>query len=148
MPNGPLPAPLAEFLSIPRPAVIGTVRPNGTPTTTPTWYEWNDGSVLLSMVAGSPREQNVRANPSVALTVLGDDWYDHVSLRGPVVEIRPDEGLVDLDRLSYAYWGEPYTKRELVCVSVIVEVQRWHAWGAPREMATAREGGSVERSDA
>jgi PPOX class probable F420-dependent enzyme len=147
MPKGPLPPALVEFVETARPAVIGTVRPNGTPTTTPTWYEWHDGHVLLSMVTGGPREQNVRANPSVALTILGEDWYDHVSLRGPVVEIRPDEGLADLDRLSQRYWGEPYPKRELVCVSVIVEVQRWHAWGTPRENAIASDPGSAERGD-
>lgn len=129
MPRGSLPPELIEYLRAPRPAVVSTVRPDGTPATTATWYDWDDGRLLLSMTAASPRTRNVRVNPHVALTVLGDSWYDHVSVSGPVVELRDDEGLADLDRLSLRYWGEFYPKRELVCVSALVAVDRWHSWG-------------------
>jgi PPOX class probable F420-dependent enzyme len=129
MPRGPLPPELVEFLRPARPAVVATVRPDGTPATTATWYDWDDGRLLLSMTAGSPRTRNVRATPEIALTVLGENWYDHVSVSGPVVELRDDEGLADLDRLSLRYWGELYPKRELRCVTALVEVARWHAWG-------------------
>jgi len=81
-------------------AVVGTVQPGGSPATTPTWYGWEDGRVLLSMVASSPRARNVRNDPRVSLTILGESWYDHVSLLGRVVELRDDPELKDLDRLS------------------------------------------------
>ncbi len=56
-------------------------------------------------------------------------FFPPTSVSGPVVELRDDDGLADLDRLSLRYWGEPYPKRELRCVTALVEVARWHAWG-------------------
>lgn len=131
MSTGPLPPELEVFLRGPRPAVIGTVRPDGSPATTATWYEWQDGTLLLSMVTTSPRARNVRRNPHVSLTVLGDSWYDHLSLYGSVIELRDDPQLADLDRLSMRYYGSSYPKRGLDCVTALVRVERWHAWGNP-----------------
>ena len=131
MPKGPLPPELVAYLREPRPAVVATVRPDGTPATTASWYDWDDGRLLLSMVATSARTRNVRANPHVAVTVLGESWYDHVSISGPVAELRDDVDLADLDRLSLRYWGTLYPKRELRCVTALIEVGRWHAWGNP-----------------
>lgn len=136
MPSSPLSPELVPFVRAPRPAVIGTVRPDGTPSTTATWYEWQDGRVLLSMVADGPRLRNVRHSPGISLTVLGEDWYDHVTLLGRAVAFEDDSDLDDLDRLSRRYRGEPYPKRHLRCVSVTMEVERWHSWGDP-QAATA-----------
>jgi PPOX class probable F420-dependent enzyme len=138
MPRGPLPPELVEFVKAPRPAVVATVDPDGTPATTATWYDWSEGRLLLSMTASGPRTRNVRANPNIALTVLGDSWYTHVSIGAHVVEVREDDGLADLDRLAQRYWGEPYPKRELVCVTALAEVSRWHSWGDP----SAESGGA------
>lgn len=54
-----------------------------------------------------------------------------MTLLGYVVNTRPDTGLCDLDALSRRYTGEPYGKRQLECVTALVEIDRWHAWGAP-----------------
>jgi len=131
MPKAPLPPEFLPFVRAPRPAVLATVRPDGTPVTTASWFDWEDGRLLLSMKTTGPRIRNVRANPHVALTILGDSWYDHVSVSGTVVELRADEGLADLDRLSWRYEGKPYAKRHLECVTALVEVERWHCWGDP-----------------
>src|SRR3712207_2493271 len=129
MPRGPLPPELVDFLRPARPAVVSTVRPDGTPATTATWYDWDDGRLLLSMTAGSPRTRDVRASRSLALPVLGKDWDERGAVSGPVVRRRDEAGLADLDRLSLRYWGTPYPKRELRCVTALVEVASWHSWG-------------------
>jgi PPOX class probable F420-dependent enzyme len=132
MPQAPLPPDLQRFVRAPRPAVVGTVRPDGSPATTATWYEWDDdGTVLLSIVAGSRRARNVRNDPRISLTVLGKSWYHHVTLLGQVVELRDDPGLADLDRLSRRYFGKRYPNRELECISAVMEVERWHSFGDP-----------------
>jgi PPOX class probable F420-dependent enzyme len=112
-------------------AVVGTVRPDGTPVTTPCWYDWAAGRFTLSMGADGPRVRNLEHNPRVALSVLGDDWYDHVSLLGRAVEFRDDADLADIDALSQRYLGEPYDDRSYRGVTVIAEVERWHIWGNP-----------------
>ena len=131
MPRAPLPPELESFLAGPNAAVVATIRPDGSPVSTATWYEWQNGTVLLSMGATGPRLRNLRRDPRLALTVLGDSFYDHVSLLGHVVEIREDTELADIDRLSLRYLGEPYDDREYVGTSVVARVDRWHTWGSP-----------------
>ena len=42
------------------------------------------------------------------------------------MEIHDDEGLVDIDRLSQRYRGEPYRNRDRKRVSALIEPERWH----------------------
>ena len=66
----------------------------------------------------------------MTLTALdAGDWYTHVSLQGRVVEMKDDEVLVDIDRLSQHYRGRPYTNRQRGRVSAWIEIDRWHGWG-------------------
>jgi PPOX class probable F420-dependent enzyme len=132
VPAAPLTSGLLAFLAGPRQAVVGTVREDGSPVTTACWYGLrDDGRVLLSMDQDSHRLKHLRGEPRVALTVLGDNWYNQVSLLGRVVEIREDSALADIDALSLRYLGEPYEDRSYTGVSVLFEVDRWHAWGDP-----------------
>jgi PPOX class probable F420-dependent enzyme len=132
MPAAPLPAELVSFLAGPRRAVVGTVRGDGSPVTTACWYGLqDDGRILLSMDRDSHRLRHLRAEPRVALTVLGDDWYNQLSLLGRAVESRDDADLADIDALSQRYLGEPYDDRSYTGVSVLFEIERWHTWGDP-----------------
>jgi hypothetical protein len=87
------------------------------------------------MDAQGPRQRNLRSNPRVALTILGESWYDHVSILGRVVEFRDDPELVDLDALSMRYVGVVYEDRGIAPVSAIIEIERWHTWGDPGSQA-------------
>jgi PPOX class probable F420-dependent enzyme len=131
VPAGTPPPRVVEFLRAPNPAVIATVRPDGELHTVATWYLWeDDGTVLVNMDETRRRLAHVRADPRVALTVLDrESWYSHVSLIGRVRDIRPDPGLVDIDRLSQHYYGHPFRRRDSARWNATVEVERWHAWG-------------------
>jgi PPOX class probable F420-dependent enzyme len=132
MPAAPLPPELAAFLTGARRAVVGTVRDDGSPVTTACWYGLqDDGRILLSMDRDSHRLRHLRAEPRVALTVLGDDWYNQLSVLGRVVEIHDDPDLTDIDALAQRYVGEPYEDRSYTGVSVLFAVERWHTWGDP-----------------
>lgn len=132
MPKPPLPPHLREVLAKPNPAVIGTVRPDGTPHTVATWYLWEDGRVLVNMDEGRRRLEYLRRDPNVSLTVLdGDSWYRHITLRGRAT-LTEDDGLADIDRLSTHYMGAPYSQRDRGRVSAWIEVERWHAWNGGR----------------
>lgn len=131
MPRVPLPPELERFLAQPRPAVVATIGPDGSPVTAATWYDWVDGRILLTMDAAGFRVRNLRQDPRVALTVLGESWYTHLSLLGRAVEIHDDPDLADVDRLSLRYQGKPYDPRDWASASVLVDVERWHTWGDP-----------------
>ena len=129
MPEPPLPPDLDTFLARPNPAVVATLRPDGAPHTAATWYDWEDGRVLLNMEESRLRLKFLRRDPRVSLTVLDEkDWYKHVTLMGRVVSLEDDPDLVDIDRLSQRYRGAPYRIRDRKRVSAWVEVERWYGW--------------------
>jgi PPOX class probable F420-dependent enzyme len=129
MPTPPLPPELDELLRRPNPAVVATVRPDGSPHSVATWYLWDGERILLNMAASRARLAFLRAEPRLSLTVLdAESWYRQVNLDGRVVELVEDETLADIDRLSRHYGGEPFRHRDERRVSAWVEVERWHVW--------------------
>ncbi|KOX24246.1 PPOX class F420-dependent oxidoreductase [Nocardiopsis sp. NRRL B-16309] len=134
MSRPPLPAEAVDLLGRANPATVTTLRSDGAPVSTPTWYLWEDGRALINMDGGRVRLKHLRRDPRVSLTVLDrDDWYTHVTLLGRVAEMRDDEGLADIDRIARHYIGAPYPDRERGRVSAWIEVERWHGWGAMKD---------------
>jgi PPOX class probable F420-dependent enzyme len=131
MPRVPVPDDVDAFLREPHPAVVATLRPDGSPHTAATWYDWAEGRVLLNMEDSRLRLRFMRRDPHVALTVLGgaQGWYRHVSLLGRVVSIEDDDDLADIDRLARRYTGRPFHARDRKRVSAWMEPDRWHRWG-------------------
>ena len=78
-------AELDEFLIRPNPAVIGTLRPDGSPHTAATWYIWDDDRVLVNMDAWKGLTD---AQRKVLLSLMGT----YVDWTGPGhAEVRMDE---------------------------------------------------------
>jgi PPOX class probable F420-dependent enzyme len=125
-----LPDKLREFLAKPNPAVIATVRPDGQPISVATWYLLeDDGRILVNMDEGRKRLDYLRHDPRVSLTVLADgNWYSHLSVQG-VAELSDDPGLIDIDRISRHYTGNPYPTRDRLRYSARITVDHWHTWG-------------------
>ena len=96
--------PAEALLREPNPAVIATLKPNGAPHSVATWYLWEDGAGAGQHgLQPRPARSTCERDPRVSLTVLdAEDWYHHVSLRGRVVSLTEDEGLVNIDRLCPA----------------------------------------------
>ncbi|WP_030829733.1 PPOX class F420-dependent oxidoreductase [Streptomyces hygroscopicus] len=134
MSNPPLSEAAVTMLKKANPAVIATLRSDGRPVSTATWYLWDDGRILVNMDEGRKRLTHIRNDPRVTLTVLDDgNWYNHVSLIGRVVEIKDDTDLSDIDRLSRHYLGKGYPQRDRRRVSAWIEIDRWHGWGEHKE---------------
>ena len=137
MPEAPVPKDVSEFLTEPNIAVVATLNSKGAPHTAATWYDWEDGRVLLSMDNSRLRLRHLRNDPRVALTVIDtDDWYRHISLLGEVDEMHDDETLADIDRLARRYTGSDYETRDSPRVTAWVRIDRWHGWDASRTKTT------------
>jgi PPOX class probable F420-dependent enzyme len=129
MPSVPVPPEVSEFLARPNPAVIATLRPDGSPHSVPTWYDWEDSRALVNMDESRLRLAFLRRDPRAALTVLDDaSWYKHVSLICRVVSIEEDAELHGIDRLARRYTGKPFGNREAKRVSAWLVPDRWHGW--------------------
>ena len=139
MSKPPVPDDVVAMLRKPNPSVMTTLRPDGQPVSTATWYLWqDDGRVLVNLDEGRKRLEYLRNDPRVTLTVLdNENWYTHVSLIGRVNEIDVDPGLEVIDRLAHHYFGSEYPNRERTRVSVLIEVQRWHGWGGLKDNSQA-----------
>lgn len=138
MSKPPLPHAAVAMLKKPNPAVITTLRSDGQPVSTATWYLWDNGRVLVNMDEGRKRLGHMRNDPRVTLTVLDDsNWYTHVTVIGRAVEMSDDDGLADIDRLSRHYLGQQYARRDRGRVSAWIEVDRWHGWGSLRDSSQA-----------
>ena len=125
-----LPEAVRDFLEQPRVAVLADDA--RTPASTACWYELQDSRVLITMYATSRRLPNISRTPHVAMTILGEDPYQRVSISGPVIEMWDDPELEVMDRLSMRYTGEPWPERQ-GCVSALVAIERWHTYGVLSE---------------
>lgn len=133
MADPPVPAEIDAFLREANPAVIATLRDDGSPHTVATWYLWDAGRVLVNMDRARQRLAHLRRDPRVSLTVLGaEDWYRHVTLEGAAVSIEPDPELEGIDRLARHYTGDPFGTRDRTRVDAWIEVDSWHAWAGAR----------------
>ncbi|XVV08626.1 TIGR03618 family F420-dependent PPOX class oxidoreductase [Actinoplanes sp. CA-131856] len=129
----PLSAEATDILRGPNPAVLSLLRPDGAPFTTATWYLLEgERTILVNNQSNRVRLRHMRKDPRVALTVLAEDWYTHVSLIGRVVGIADDPELADIDRIARHYTKRPFEDRETPRSSVHIEIEQWHAWGALR----------------
>lgn len=138
MSTPPLPDEAVAMLRKPNPAVICTLRSDGQPISTATWYLWVDGNVLINMDEGRKRLDHLRDDPRVSLTVVdNENWYTHVTLIGRVVEISQDPDLANIDRLAQHYLGQEYPQRDRARVSGWIEIDRWHGWGSMKDSSQA-----------
>jgi PPOX class probable F420-dependent enzyme len=93
-------------------AHLATLMADGGPKVEPVWVELEGDLVLVATDAKSIKALNVERDARVALSVTAfDDPYDQLLVRGRVVEIRPDDDLVVLDRMSQKYLGAPFPRR-------------------------------------
>jgi hypothetical protein len=61
---------------------------------------------------GSKKGRALRARPQVGVAIVSTKTpWRWLSLSGRIVEIRPDEGLAFIDRMSQKYAGQAYERR-------------------------------------
>ena len=76
---------------------LTTVTAEGQPQTSPVWFLWDDGEILLYSRADTPRPANVRANPRVAASFDGDgEGGEVVSIEGEARIAREQASLADV----------------------------------------------------
>ena len=131
MPKLPLPPEADQLLRKANPAVIATIRKDGSPHTAVTWYEWDGRRILTNMDETRIRLEHMRRDPRVSLTVLdAQSWYRQLTVFGRVVEIRDDLDFADADQLSLRYTRQPWVDRGRHRVSADIALDGWYGWEA------------------
>jgi PPOX class probable F420-dependent enzyme len=131
MPLGPVPPSVSRFLAQPNFAVVASLRPDGSPHSVVTWYDWVDDRILLSMDKSRARLGYMRADPRITVTVIDrHDWYRHITLNAIIEDLRQDIGLADIDRLAHRYLNTAYMTRDRPRVTALARIDGWHGWDA------------------
>lgn len=130
MTKNELTEPIREFLRRPAPCIMATIGNHGQPVSVPCWFVLeDDDTIVLNIAEGRARIGHVEADPRVALTILGESWYQHVSLQGRVIDMHVDPDLSVIDRLSQYYTGKDYPVRDKKRVTQIFQIESVFAWG-------------------
>ena len=120
-----VPAELVDLLTGSTLGHVTVITPRGALLTHIMWIDYEDGRVLTSSRVGSAKGKALRADPRIAVSVVdrANPWR-WVSVSGRVVEIRPDEGLAFIDKLSRRYTGRDYMMRTMDREIFVIEAER------------------------
>ena len=91
-----------------------TLMKDGSPQSTPVWVEYDGTHVLVNSAIGRIKDQNVRRDPRVALSLTDpENPYRYLEIRGRVVEITQKGADELIDKLAFKYLGkEKYPFRQ------------------------------------
>ena len=99
------------FLDEVQPAIIGTIRADGSVQMNPIWYERREDELWLN--PATSRRWGTRLDPGARVTLLmvdpGNMWR-WVQIQAAVVEKTQAGGEDHIDRLSRRYLGRDYVK--------------------------------------
>jgi len=109
-------------------ASLATRMPNDEVQVTPVWVDVDNGTVLFNSARGRVKDQNVRRDPRVTLTLMDpDNPYRYMEIRGRVVDYTEQGADQHIDKLAKKYLGVdkyPYAKPGEVRVLYRVKPER------------------------
>lgn len=85
-------------------AHLATVMPDGSPQVSPVWMDLDGDVVRVNSAVGRVKDQNIRRNPNVALSIVDpENPYRFLLIRGQVVEITQYGADAHIDALAKKY---------------------------------------------
>jgi PPOX class probable F420-dependent enzyme len=129
---------LRNFLDEVMPAIVGTIRPDGSVQMNPIWYERRGDEIWLN--AASSRAWGRRLGSGTPVTLLFVDpanQYRWAQIQGEVLEKTGEGGAEHIDRLSKRYFGRMYGQHDPADPRLLVRVRPTRVTGTFREEAAA-----------
>jgi PPOX class probable F420-dependent enzyme len=91
-------------------ATLVTLREDGSPHTSITWIDAEDGLVLVNTAEGRRKARNLRRDPRASVLVTDPSFYRWISIDGTVEDtVGEPRALEHINQLSRRYDGEPWT---------------------------------------
>jgi PPOX class probable F420-dependent enzyme len=114
-------------------ASLATVMADGSPQVTPVWFDFDGSHLRVNSAKGRVKDQNMRRNGRVALTIVDpENPYRHIAIRGRVEDVTEAGADAHIDSLSKKYLGQDrYPNRRAGEVRVIYRIrpERVHTMG-------------------
>jgi PPOX class probable F420-dependent enzyme len=104
---------------------VTTLRPDGTPHSTPVWVDTDGENVIFNTAVGRVKERNIRRDPHVSLVVLPaeNQQAGYVSVTG-TAEISEEGAVEHINKLAQKYlgrekypWLQPGEQRVIVTIT-------------------------------
>jgi PPOX class probable F420-dependent enzyme len=110
MPTGEVPERYRDILASTALGHLATIGRDGRPQVNPVWFFSDGQHVSLSVKPETAKYRNLRANPTVAMSVSDLARPDrYVEIRGDVVEFELYETLAWVNQLARKYTGADFT---------------------------------------
>jgi len=107
-----IPVELLDLFAEPALGIVSYTTAAGQIVPFPMWVDYDGTHLLASSPMGSKKGRALRARPQVGVAIVSTKTpWRWLSLSGRIVEIRPDEGLAFIDRMSQKYAGQAYERR-------------------------------------
>ncbi len=101
---------------------LTTVTPGGQPQSSPVWFLWIDGEILLYSRADTPRLPNLRAKPRVAANFDGDGTGGGiVTLEGDARIVNEGTTAADVPAAYVAKYAADLAKNGWTMASMLVD---------------------------
>lgn len=106
-------------------AHVATLNDDGTPQVSAVWIGLDGELVTFNTAEGRVKTKNLAANPSVALSISGqENPYENLIIQGKVVEMTHDGADDDIDALAKRYLdADSYPFRQPGEQRVLVKIQ-------------------------
>jgi PPOX class probable F420-dependent enzyme len=119
----PIPAEVRELLDGPTYAHLTTLRTDGSPRNHVVWIWREDDQIIVAASPDNHKSRDMDRDPRVSLSLVDQsDPYRMAALRGVVVDVRPDDGLALMDRISEKYTSMPFPTRDTSLVYYVIGV--------------------------
>lgn len=133
-----IPDELKGLFNEPALAHVSYVDGKGQIVSWPMWVDYDGRHLLISSPVGSRKGRSFRERGQVGISIVSPtNPWQWLSVSGRVVDIRPDEDLQFIDRMSQKYLGSDYARRsprEVFVVSidrVTTSIERLARWSGP-----------------
>jgi PPOX class probable F420-dependent enzyme len=106
-------------------AHVATINPDGSPQVSAVWIGLDGDLITFNTAEGRVKPKNLRNNPSVAISIAGqENPYESLIVQGKVVEITNDGADADIDALAKRYLdADSYPFRQPGEERVIVKIE-------------------------
>jgi PPOX class probable F420-dependent enzyme len=107
---------------------LATLMPDGSPQVSPVWVDVDGDQVVINSAQGRMKDENMRRDPRVALSVTDpDNPYRSVMMRGRVVDITTEGADEHIDRMAKKSLDQdkyPFRGKDEVRVIYRIEVDK------------------------
>ncbi len=98
---------VAELIEAKNFAHVGTIRKDGTPHLLPAWVDHEGDTIVLNSAEGRAWPANLRRDPRVTINVMNlENPYEHVEIRGRLVEDTQEGADEHINKMSKKYLGQ------------------------------------------